>query len=382
MTEPHEELLGITEELEKLAARGRKEDIQEPICKLEHSADEVRKAWCGSWMGYHANVYHFDLRPPPQGSDFLGKWGKYQNQSDWDEFTPKIIFEEISNRAEEPDLGPAETFNHTASDVFKKSKLNLLSILDLAIQNTGTSFLSELRDTAKKLSLISKSDFVNHWMSDPSQSRLIPDTRTVFEKPRTPPHFWIFGEINEIRQTLNMVDELVTLTRQAAAHVQRQARQQQRMLTRQSLGTQIFIGHGRSHIWRALKDFLEDDLGLLVDEFNRIPTAGASITGRLETMLNSAAIAFLVMTGEDEQPSGELRARENVVHEAGLFQGRLGFERAVVLLEEGCEKFSNNAGLGHIPFPKDNIRAAFQDIREVLEREGIVHRGSGPLKRP
>ena len=79
------------------------------------------------------------------------------------------------------------------------------------------------------------------------------------------------------------------------------------------------------------------------------------------------------MTGEDEQPCGELRARENVVHEAGLFQGRLGFKRAIVLLEDGCAKFSNNAGLVHISFPKNNIKAALQDIREVLEREGVLH---------
>jgi predicted nucleotide-binding protein len=42
----------------------------------------------------------------------------------------------------------------------------------------------------------------------------------------------------------------------------------------------------------------------------------------------------------------------NVVHEAGLFQGRLGFERAIILLEEGCKSFSNIEGLGQIRFPK------------------------------
>ena len=93
-------------------------------------------------------------------------------------------------------------------------------------------------------------------------------------------------------------------------------------------------------------------------------------------MLDSTEFAFLVMTGEDEQLSGALRARENVVHESGLFQGHLGFERAIVLLEEDCEKFSNNAGLGHISFPQNHIRAAFQDVREVLEREGVLEQGS------
>ena len=68
-------------------------------------------------------------------------------------------------------------------------------------------------------------------------------------------------------------------------------------------------------------------------------------------------------------------ARMNVVHEAGLFQGRLGFSKAIVLLEEGCEQFSNIQGLGQIRFPKRNISASFDDVRRVLEREGPI---SGP----
>ncbi len=89
-------------------------------------------------------------------------------------------------------------------------------------------------------------------------------------------------------------------------------------------------------------------------------------------MLDQSCMAFLVLTAEDEQTDGTLHARENVIHEAGLFQGRLGFEKAIILLEEGCEEFSNIHGLGQIRFPKRNIKAVFEEIREVLEREGVI----------
>ena len=89
-------------------------------------------------------------------------------------------------------------------------------------------------------------------------------------------------------------------------------------------------------------------------------------------MLDSAAVALLVMTAEDETAEGKLRARENVVHEVGLFQGRLGFTKAIVLLEDGCEEFSNIQGLGQIRFPKGRISAAFEEVRHVLEREGLL----------
>ena len=124
-------------------------------------------------------------------------------------------------------------------------------------------------------------------------------------------------------------------------------------------------------LWRELKDFIGDRLGLPYDEFNRVPVAGVTNVARLSEMLDAAAIAFLILTAEDEQADGSMRARENVVHEAGLFQGRLGFTRAIVLLEEACGEFSNNQGLGQIRFPKGNIAAAFEEIRRVLEREGL-----------
>lgn len=138
------------------------------------------------------------------------------------------------------------------------------------------------------------------------------------------------------------------------------------------IGTNVFIGHGRSLLWKELKDFIQERLHLPWDEFNRIPVAGITNIARLSEMLDSAIIALLVMTAEDEQSDGNKRARMNVIHEAGLFQGRLGFTRAIVLLEEGCEEFSNIQGLGQIRFPKGNIKASFEEIRQVLEREGVI----------
>lgn len=133
----------------------------------------------------------------------------------------------------------------------------------------------------------------------------------------------------------------------------------------------IFIGHGHSRLWLELKDFLRDTLKLNYEEFNSESTAGVPTTVRLETMLDNAGFAFLVMTAEDERADGTLHPRENVIHEAGLFQGRLGFKRAIILREEGCQEFSNIHGLTQILFPKGNISAIFENVRRVLEREGI-----------
>lgn len=134
----------------------------------------------------------------------------------------------------------------------------------------------------------------------------------------------------------------------------------------------VFIGHGQSSLWRELKDFLSDRLGLAWDEFNREAVAGFTTFERLSQMLAEAKFAFLIMTAEDEHIDQALHARENVVHEVGLFQGSLGPKRAIILLEEGCAEFSNIIGLSQIRFPRGRISAAFEEIRRVLEREGII----------
>ena len=137
-------------------------------------------------------------------------------------------------------------------------------------------------------------------------------------------------------------------------------------------GNRVFIGHGRSLVWRELKDFLVDRLALPWEEFNRESVAGISTSDRLNQMLDATNFALLIMTAEDEHANATLHARENVVHEIWLFQGRLGLRRAIVLLENGCQPFSNIHGLTPIPFPRGRISASFEEIRGVLDRECIV----------
>lgn len=51
---------------------------------------------------------------------------------------------------------------------------------------------------------------------------------------------------------------------------------------------------------RDFRDFIRDRVKLPCDEFNRVPVAGVMTIARLMQMLDDAAIAFLIMTAEDE----------------------------------------------------------------------------------
>ena len=195
------------------------------------------------------------------------------------------------------------------------------------------------------------------------------DTVVLGQGKQLPPHMSFIVQIKAIGHNFSVCDKAGEIARKAGSHLERKGKKSNAVAR---IGTNVFIGHGQSQLWRELKDFIQDRLHLPWDEFNRVPVAGVTNVARLAEMLDAAAIAFLIMTAEDEMADGARQARMNVIHEAGLFQGRLGFTRAVVMLEEGCEEFSNIEGLGQIRFPAGNIAAAFEEVRRVLEREGLI----------
>ena len=86
-------------------------------------------------------------------------------------------------------------------------------------------------------------------------------------------------------------------------------------------------------------------------------------------MLKTSSFAILVMTGEDTMDDGTVRARQNVIHEIGLFQGRLGFSKAIILKEDAAEEFSNIHGVHQVRYTKDNIKETFGEVLAVLRRE-------------
>jgi predicted nucleotide-binding protein len=195
------------------------------------------------------------------------------------------------------------------------------------------------------------------------------DSLALSQGFQAPPHVVIAARCFFYRSPQTTIGLLIPVLKKAIAYISRSLKAQAK---EGLIGTNVFIGHGRSAAWRDLKDFISDRVKLPFDEFNRVPVAGITNIARLSEMLDAAAVAFIVMTAEDEQADGRMEARTNVIHEVGLFQGRLGFTKAIVLLEEGCEEFSNIQGLGQIRFPAGNISAKFEEIRRVLERENLV----------
>ena len=365
------ELIELADNLERLATEFEAAPFHSDLQKLREAANAVGRAWSGSNLGYHACVYYADFEPPPPGAHFSAEWGMDDavgmgSRGDWEEFDFAAVKQMVIDHGGNPDLSKPRKNAQIIKDALESAKHELISHLTIASDKTADPYLKSLMTKVEKFHVLCASNLFQISLPKEMISR---DALAVSQGWRVAPHQEILLAISEIEFPAPAAKALAQIARQAGSHL---ARLNKRTRRDTLIGTNVFIGHGRAFAWRDLKDFVGERLGLPYDEFNRVPVAGITNTARLLEMLDAAAVAFIILTAEDEQADGKMHARLNVIHEVGLFQGRLGFTKAIVLLEEGCEQFSNIEGLGQIRFPAGRISAVFEEIPRVLEREGLI----------
>lgn len=131
----------------------------------------------------------------------------------------------------------------------------------------------------------------------------------------------------------------------------------------------IFIGHGFAMDWMTLSNDLHHVHGYDVVAFEYGSSAGLQITDFVQSMVGASTFALLVLTPDDETADGEYRARQNVIHELGLCQGKLGFSRVLPIVQRGVEGLSNLAGTKEVRFAPGEIRGTVGEVLAALKRE-------------
>lgn len=341
---------------------------------LIDAANEVQKSWSGSNLGYHAFVYYENLASRPPGAHFSAEWGledmsyiRVGTVGSWREYPSEVVKSAIFEQANHPDLNDVEKASLVLTSLVNRARDDLLSALSVALDDRDDTFLERLKNDAEDIKVLTYYNMSRAML--PSGKMMSRDSNAMMAGLQIAPHQEIIAKTAALQNPCDAASELAEIIRKAGSHMSRKERSVQRS---ERIGTNVFIGHGRSPLWRELKDFIVDRLNLPYEEFNRVPVAGVTNIARLSQMLDGAGCALILLTAEDERADGSMQARMNVIHEVGLFQGRLGFTKAIVVLEEGCEEFSNIQGLGQIRFPRNNISAAFEEIRAVLERERLI----------
>ncbi|MDP9072234.1 MAG: nucleotide-binding protein [Actinomycetota bacterium] len=135
----------------------------------------------------------------------------------------------------------------------------------------------------------------------------------------------------------------------------------------------VFLSHRGGVGGPALEEGLERR-GFAVKTFQRSGNRQDATRSLLESLVQGRDFAVVVHQADDEGAHGRGRAREHVLHEVGLSQGRLGLDRAVIVRQEPCEPFAEAHAVVELAFRSDP--------REVLDELAGLIRSSLPGNDP
>lgn len=374
MTDRSAAFIAISEKAGELANLESQLD-DEPLERLKEAAEVVGKSWSKSNLGYQANVYYDGFNPPPPGAMFSREWGFqgefYGSKGDWRINQAEEVISYIEQLGGHPEMSAAKA-SSDAMRIDVEELIQRARSLAAKIPAPHDDYLKKNIEDLQRVTLPDVATLARSLMNTTSGQFVVRDMQAVEGGWQPAAHQVVIASVMHIRSPYAAARDLATVCRNLGMHLEDENSKSGMAVVQ--LGTKVFIGHGgASNEYLKLGLWLSD-LGLEWEVFDRKPTAGMSTKERLLEMLDNAQIAFLIMTPEDEDAEGKMRARANVIHEVGLFQGRIGWMKAIILLEEGCEDFSNIEGIGQIRYPKRNIKAAFEEIRQVLRREGVLLR--------
>jgi predicted nucleotide-binding protein len=365
-------LRDLESEILSLSELGLTPELDSEDATYKMRLETLEKSHTRSWFGDHATTYFVDFHEPPSGQSFDVEWGFVPGYSgsrnpNWRTYTREEIRVYVFDQIGEGIFHAYVALEKKIIDRFKQIHSQALDVIELLGAEISMKSLARYEgEIEQRFTPVGFGDYINASIKTAPNMTL--DSSEIAKGQSVPPHIQYQSNIWSVKENKRRLASFAGTIRnviEIASFIQTKE-------IRPNPADKIFIGHGRSFQWMVLKDFLSERLGLKHEEFNRVSPAGIGTQERLAEMLDQCGFAFLVMTGEDYHNDESLHARENVIHEVGLFQGRYGWRKAIILLEEDCGEFSNISGLGQIRFPKGNLAAKFEEVRAVLERENMI----------
>lgn len=146
-------------------------------------------------------------------------------------------------------------------------------------------------------------------------------------------------------------------------------------LIQMTMKENVFVSHGHDELAKLkVKDFLSSRLGKGPVILSEQASRGLTVVEKLESVSSLCCFAIILLTKDDMTHDGGMRARQNVIHEVGFFQGKFGREKVLLLCERGVEIFSNISGIVRVEYESGHIEEVFEVIRVELEAAGLIKR--------
>jgi predicted nucleotide-binding protein len=144
----------------------------------------------------------------------------------------------------------------------------------------------------------------------------------------------------------------------------------------------VFLSQAHnSSVAGIVRELIERHLALQVVVYTDSALIGKGPFENLEAMVSQCGYAVIVLTKDDQvigrttvsvqedSPRGRKRGRQNVIHEIGYCQGRMGVERVLILFEDGVEIPSNIAYLHGQPIKSGNIEDVYRFLAKHLKKK-------------
>jgi hypothetical protein len=199
----------------------------------------------------------------------------------------QVVIDAILKRANVADTDALEHALGLLGKDFDQLKERAISLLTGAIADAPDKFLERKLAQVEKLIRADRSTIELSLV--PSGRYMTRDTLAMSQGLRPAPHQSLVALGLSATVLENGLDSIEKATREAASHLQRVNARRKKSA---AVGTNVFVGHGRALAWREVKDFIEDRLGLPVDEFSSVPVAGITTVDRLSEMLERIPLTF------------------------------------------------------------------------------------------
>ena len=368
-TRPERHIEEILEQIKKGEEEGsRKREAVEGVAKL---AERVGRAWCRSSMGDHTNVYYKDLKEVPRDAHWDTMRGMLDDYGiglgttvgEWETYTNREVKEAIFKAAgiKEEEL---QEYAEGLFYEFEQYRDALMAELEQAEGEIEESTRVRLLEKIKrqKEQLTNGGDEARR-LAAAYMPRISQDAENLDKGPIPAAHQEVLGNVEAVRRLQYGLKEMGRTAEALARGIKRYwAKQEDGEVT----AKKVFIGRGGTgHTWRAVKDHLVGK-GWEVEEFEQGAMAGGQIQSRLEKMMEGTRWGVIVATRDTEQ---EERTRENVIHEIGYAQGRLGWGKVIILKQHECKLPSNLDGTLRIDFNGDEIESTFLRLDKRLEEQ-------------
>ena len=231
----------------------------EAVDLLIKSAEQIGKSWSNSWLGYHSTVYYNNFAPPPPGARFSQANGLTADRlvsntrGEWIEYPFDYVKQVVCEAAGNPDLSLVIPKQKEANEVFEEIKDSTLSLIYTNYDLEQDNFLKKLVNDIENSMILSQQNIIDYLK--PSGQFMCRDMVAIEKGLQVPPHLQVWVQATQIKLTFQSCDELYKLIRKLANHIKNM---EKKVVVEERIGTNIFIGHGRSHLWRELKDFIDD----------------------------------------------------------------------------------------------------------------------------